>query len=314
MKKYIFSVVACLSCLKPCPGQNQVSDTIQISYQYEVVLVFTEPISGVPRVGSAEVAKKTQLDDRTIILQSNAAEMKKKNVSTLPNTSLTVKTDKGLYYFILTYKLEPDNLVITPDRFQPVYTYSATKTEQPAVQGDEEGKVVPDESYQDPLSMDESSETELTSQELSKLLSTLNKKRATSTQARPRQFNNLKMRMALTNIWVDRQNMYFKIVIENYSGIPYDINYFRYVITYSPWSLKQKSDPIEDKRPVGKLKATDQTIISGRSFSNIIAIKKFTLDKGQYFNIEVGEENGARKMAIPISRKVLINAEPLNNL
>lgn len=311
MKKYIFSVVACLSFLIPCPGQNQVSDTIQISYQYEVVLLFNEPISGVPRVGSAEVAKKTQLDDRTIILQSNAAEMKKKNVSILPNTSLTVKTSLGLYYFILTYKLEPDTLVITPDRFQPVYTYSTTKTEQSITQGDGEGKGVLNESFQDPLSED-TTEKELTSKELFKLLSTLNKKRATLTV--PRQFNNLKMRMALTNIWVDNQNMYFKIVIENYSGVPYDINYFRYVTSYGPWSFKQKSDPIEDKRPAGQLKDTDQTITSGRSFSNIIAIKKFTLDRGQYFNIEVGEENGARKMSIPISRKVLIKAEPLNNL
>ena len=318
MKNLRWPIWLCTLMPLTVQAQRQVSDTIQISYMYEVAVIFEEPLIKEPRLGSIKVAQYTQFDQRTVLLKSNGDEMTDKAVSRLPNTNLIIKTTKGIYNFILTFRKEPQHLFITPDQYQPVHVYKgeSAKSERAsanelAVAGTRSAHSNPD---LDPgFDSQQHGNISKSAKDVRVLLSGLNK-RGQNLDGLAVQKNNFKMRMGITNIWVDNEHLYFKILIENYSAIPYDINYFRYVTTFGQWSLKRKPDPIDDKILVAELKEAKRPINPGKTFSNVIAISKFTLDKGQIFNIQVGEDNGARLISIPISRKDLLKAEPLNNL
>ena len=289
-----------LLCLLVLPvfafAQRQVSDTIQISAVYSVTVIFKDPIQGIPNPGSAGVLID-KYDDYTLTIKADGKMLAELRRNDIPNTNLPVRTNNSFFNFILTYEKTPDRTFIGPDQYDPIYSYNSSQENQdtqttPTVSSTLEttGANIYNDDY--PML-----------KEMVKLDPDLS-----GVGLIDRQF---KIALEVTNVWVDSTSLYFKIVMENLSSVPYDVNYFRYFNTYGRFSLKQSTEPIAEKEPTHQLVANFKRPIIDKEFVNIIVFDKFTLNKKEHFNIQVGEINGARQITVSISRDVLLSAKPL---
>ena len=276
-----------------CQGQ-QVSDTIQISYLYNVTVLFDTQIKDDPYFGSGNIVKYEKLDDYTLMIKANGAEMQRRGVSKIPNSNMTVKTEKGIYNFILTYKKVPSRTFISSDKFKPIHLYRLSQVEPKPINA--KRNVV-------------KKHTNIT-----ELLDKLSKKKQTTFNLGKIDSRN-KTSVIITNVWVDDKYCYFKLMIENNSAIPYDIEYSRFFKSYGHWSIKQSTKPIEDVTPRFSLVNDENiTIHEDKAYINVLVFNKFTLNKGEFFNIQVGETNGARQLLVPVDRKSLIKAINIQHL
>ncbi|MEM9298459.1 MAG: DUF4138 domain-containing protein [Bacteroidota bacterium] len=264
---------------------GQVSDTIQISAFYDVTILFAENMTTEPSIGAAGIQKK-QIDERTLMVKADGRKMKQAGQKTLPNTNLTVHTKEGIFIFLLTYNNIPSRNFIRPTEYKPIFTFQSATQENPSIH--------PNQEYNEHSLLENLSNTE---------------PKLTGIGVYDRKF---KMRIEVTNIWVDSTSVYFKIVLDNYSNIPYNVNYFRYFTTYGRYSFKQQTEPLEQKKPSKQLLSDyDRPIVPDEQFTNVFIVDKFTLNKKEFFNVQVGEINGARQMTVSISREVLLTAVPI---
>ncbi|MEM6525498.1 MAG: DUF4138 domain-containing protein [Bacteroidota bacterium] len=264
---------------------GQVSDTIQISAFYDVTILFAENMTTEPSIGAAGIQKK-QIDKRTLMIKADGKKMKQAGQKTLPNTNLTVHTQEGIFIFLLKYNGIPSRNFIRPTEYKPIFTFQSATQENQSVnisQEYNEHSLLENLSYAGP--------------------------ELTGIGVYDRKF---KMKIEVTNIWVDSTSVYFKIVLDNFSNIPYNVNYFRYFTTYGRYSFKQQTEPLEQKKPSDQLLANyNSPIVPEEQFTNVFVIDKFTLNKKEFFNIQVGEINGARQMTVSVSREVLLAAVPV---
>jgi hypothetical protein len=290
----IFILLLVASGLQAQTKKRQVSDTIQISFLYNVTILFESPLVGEPFFGSNSAIINERVDANTLMIKVDGQKMLNLESSRIPNTNMLVKTSTGIYNFILTYNKVPNRTFITPSDYQPIHVYTKKETFEP-------------KSPTNPKAQTDSSK-------MLQQLKELNKSKHYFSDVGIID-SKLRMKMLMTNIWVDSTYIYFKVQIENLSSIPYDINYFHYVTTYGKFTLKRASDPIAEKTPVYQLvNPTGSSVAGGKEFINIVCFEKFTLSKLEYFNIQVGEVNGARQISIPISRKELFEAKAVPKL
>ena len=268
-------------------GQIQVSDTIDISYLYNVSIIFDEPITSEPLFGSSVAINFSQPDRNTITIKADGQWMAEHRVSRISNTNMTIRTTSKLYNFIISYDKQPKRTIITSNEFQPVHTYDnvITEIEDIPVEQDKEASL---SSILVPLSLEP--------QELVGVGVNASK---------------FKLLLTVPNIWVDDEYIYIKYIITNYSAVPYDIDYYRYVTTYKKFDFNQSTDPIEDLQAVASLKDSHNSITQGIDFINVIAFNKFTLNKKEFLNIQVGEKNGSRLISAAISWKHILEAQPI---
>lgn len=264
----------------------QVSDTVEVSYLYNVSILFEQSIIDQPRFGSSVALVYDQPDKNTINIKADGQYMLENKQGSIPNTNMTVRTTNKLYNFILTYNKTPSRTIVTPDQYNAVYVYK----EDPAPEQKElqENKEVAD--------------TALLSQLLYEPQAIYDIGHNAS---------SIKMTLTVSNIWVDSDKIYIKYVLENHSAVPYDIEYFRYVSTYKKWSFNRSTDPINEFQPTAKLRGSRESVVAGEPYVDVISFKKFTLNKKEYLNIQIGEENGARLISTPISWSDLLSADPL---
>lgn len=268
----------------------QVSDTIEISFLYNVTIIFSHDMIGKPYFGSNLAIVDEMIDERTLMVKVDGAAMLERGASSIPNTNMTIKTTEGIFNFILTYKKEPARIFVMPEEYHPIFKYPV----------------------KEPLKLAEPLINDST-----RMLSTF-----ASLDKEKTYFDylglvdpKLRMKMQVTNIWVDETYHYFKVSIENQSSIPYDLNYIRYITTYGKYTFKQTSDTSTDMKAEFTNKPLEGvTIPASATFTFIFAVNKFTLDKNQYFNIKIGEINGARQVVVPVGRKDLFEAKPLTKL
>jgi hypothetical protein len=271
---------------------SQVSDTVQVSFMYNVSILFDKPILDVPRFGSTLFIAYEKIDDRTLMLKVKGDVMLEKQVNSVPNTNMIISTADGIFNFILTFKKEPSRIWITSKEYKPIHSYSGIPTQQVR----EENPVITD------------------SIAITRTIAQLDNEKV-DFDGIGLIDNKLKIKMIVSNMWVDEKYNYFKIAIENLSSIPYEINYFYYFLSTEKYSLKQSTKPVIKKNVKYQLTEPENISIKPRkTFTNIIAIEKFTLAKGEYFNIQVGEVNGGRQILVPISRKDFFLAKNIQEL
>lgn len=264
----------------------QVSDTVEVSYLYNVSILFEQSIVDQPRFGSSVALVYDQPDKNTINIKADGQYMLEHKQGSIPNTNMTVRTTNKLYNFILTYNKTPSRTIVTPDQYNAVYVYKEESTP--------EEKELPENK--------DIADTTLLSQLLYEPQAIYDIGHNAS---------SIKMTLTVSNIWVDSDNIYIKYVLENHSAVPYDIEYFRYVSTYKKWSFNRSTDPITEFQPVAKLRGSRASIVEGEPYIDVISFKKFTLNKKEYLNIQVGEKNGARLISTPVSWSDLLAADPL---
>lgn len=274
----------------------QFSDSVEVSYLSKVMIVFPEAIKGTPVAGSA-IVKATSIDTKTLVLEGNEGLIKKftNQGKEVPGTNLLVTSGRSYYNFYISFKEFPTYGIIDPSMYKAIYTSS----------GDESASNVSSETKSGYQSYDVP-ETFAGGDLLTQL-----------DEAREKviyggEYRNVKLFYAVTNLWVNEKKLFVRVKVTNRSNTPYNIEYFRFFISDDKWGTNKKNTPrTEDLIETDKLREIRHTIEGNESYSNVFVFEKFTLFDKQNFNIQIGEENGGRKVTTSMNRKEMFIAETL---
>lgn len=295
---------ACLSLIS-ISGYGQTSDSIQVSYLSKVMVVFTEPIVGNPVIGSM-LANVEKRDDFTLIIEGNAEIIQKLN-GRVPPTNLLVKTTNSYYNFYVEYNKYPSRHIVTPDGYKAIYT-SDTPQKNESVVGTTKTPMetgVRNEPVKTPLVSGGFGKVPV--DRLMKLDS------SKSDLIFGGMYSGSRLFFTVSNMWVDSDYLYVRVSIENKASSPYDIDYFRFVLSDGKWGTNKKNTPrLEEKDVFDRLNEVRIQIEAGSTYTNVFVFEKFTLYKGQYFNVQVGEVDGGRKATINMSRSDMFRTKNIN--
>jgi conjugative transposon TraN protein len=189
-----------------------------------------------------------------------------------PETNLTVITGDGqLFHFVVHYSDKPDSftLPIGKEQEQPVILFESIMT------ADEFND------YADAL---------------------LDRNRRSSV----RSISKNDMRLALKDIRVHEEAMFFKVILTNRSNINYDTEFLKFFVRDS----KRAKRTATQELPIAILyKKGNETLIPGKSSVSIVfAVKKFTIPDNKHLVIQVMEENGGRHLQLKVKNKDIIHA------
>jgi conjugative transposon TraN protein len=123
------------------------------------------------------------------------------------------------------------------------------------------------------------------------------------------QNNKYQMVLALQDIFIHDDILYYRIYIRNNSSISFDMKSLKFIVNDRK-KVKRTSSQELEITPVYIGNPTEN--ISG--FGNITmvyAVKKFTIPDGKLLNINLFEEYGGRNLRLKVKNKDILNATPL---
>ena len=113
--------------------------------------------------------------------------------------------------------------------------------------------------------------------------------------------------LAINNIYIYQDKLYFVMSVGNTSSINYDISYIKFYIVDKK-KLKKASRQEVEKTPIFSFNSFE-TISAGTGDHPIIFVfDKFTIDNDKKLSIELGEKNGGRNISIDINQDLIIKA------
>ena len=115
----------------------------------------------------------------------------------------------------------------------------------------------------------------------------------------------------VNGIYIEKDVLFFQLVIENYSEINYDIDYIRFFITDKKTpkrtaTQQQELQPLFSAGNNDKIKANSKSAI-------VFAFKKFTIPEAKSLIIQIGEKNGGRNLRLKVSNNKIVEATPRCN-
>lgn len=117
------------------------------------------------------------------------------------------------------------------------------------------------------------------------------------------------VQLQLTGVYLREGVMYYRLRLENRSGIGYESGALRFSLRDRKRQARTASQELElvplDAPPVPALVAAG----AGQDF--VVALSKRTLPRGKYLAIELLEENGARHLLLKVPGRLLLQAAPL---
>lgn len=116
-----------------------------------------------------------------------------------------------------------------------------------------------------------------------------------------------KVFLAMNNIYVHNDRLYFVVSVGNTSNINYDINFIKFYIVDKK-KLKRASRQEVEKIPVYSFNNIDTINAQTNDHPIIFVFDKFTVDSDKKLVIELGEKKGGRNIAINITQDIIIKA------
>ena len=121
--------------------------------------------------------------------------------------------------------------------------------------------------------------------------------------------NKNQISLALSDIYIQGNHLYFRLDIENDSNIPYDIDQLKFYIQDKKRAKRTASQELEQKpdyiyREVAKLNGKS-------SASMVFVLPKFTIPDQKILRIHMIEKNGGRHLEIKVKNGSLVKAKIL---
>lgn len=113
--------------------------------------------------------------------------------------------------------------------------------------------------------------------------------------------------LAMNNIYVHNDKLYFCVTVGNASNINYDINYIKYY-TVDKKKLKKASNQEIEKIPIFSFNYLPTIEARTNDHPIIFVFDKFTIDNDKKLYIELGEKKGGRNIKINITQDLIIKA------
>jgi hypothetical protein len=121
-----------------------------------------------------------------------------------------------------------------------------------------------------------------------------------------------KMTFVVDGIYIKDSYLYFKVLSQNESSIPYDISAVNFMVESEKGKVKRETVPAPISKPIEYWFNEDQkSIVKGEIFSYVFALKKFTYSRKEHFFIEFWESKGARHVRIEIPFNQFLKAKQL---
>ena len=119
----------------------------------------------------------------------------------------------------------------------------------------------------------------------------------------------------LGDIYIKNDKLYFKVVFENTTNIPYDIEQIKFIIRGKKGKIKQQALQESEVNPIYIFNESNR--IEGKNSNQKTLTKIFVFDKFNYssekiFSIEVWESNGDRIFDMKVESSDLLKVKYLN--
>lgn len=116
-----------------------------------------------------------------------------------------------------------------------------------------------------------------------------------------------KVFLAMNNIYVYKDKLYFAVSVGNASPINYDINYIKFY-TVDKKKLKKASKQEIEMTPVFSFNNIGTIDAQTNDYPIIFVFDKFTIANDKKLVVELGEKKGGRNIAIDIGQDLIIKA------
>jgi conjugative transposon TraN protein len=116
-----------------------------------------------------------------------------------------------------------------------------------------------------------------------------------------------KVYLAMNNIYVHNDKLYFCVTVGNASNINYDIKYIKYY-TVDKNKLKKASNQEIEKIPIFSFNYLPTIDARTNDHPIIFVFDKFTIDNDKKLYIDLGEKKGGRNIKINITQDLIIKA------
>jgi len=124
------------------------------------------------------------------------------------------------------------------------------------------------------------------------------------------QQSKYQMNLALQDIFIHGNTLYYRIQIRNKSSISYDINSLKFLIKDRKKAKRTSSQEIE---LVPLFVGNDSDRIQAYASSTMIyAVRKFTIPDGKILRINLFEENGGRHLTLKVDNKDILKTKILS--
>lgn len=116
-----------------------------------------------------------------------------------------------------------------------------------------------------------------------------------------------KVYLALNNIFVAGDKLYFVVSAGNTSNIAYDIDYFKIGVKDKRRSRRSSIQEVE-KYPVYEFEKPDRIDPRTHIVTFVLVFDKFTIPGGKKLVFEMGEKGGGRALSYSLQEDLIINA------
>lgn len=252
------------------PGQLLVSETLYIPFNKTVHIILGEEIHKID-VGSQDVLYQTAHNR----LQLKAAQPE------FEETNLMVETSSGYALFLLRYAEAPKKLF---------YDYSKQF---------QKGNDTLEQAARQQQSAALANKSSAVKYKCEQVLKKKRHLRSIGMQAQ-------NVSAELECLLADKNALYFRIKINNESGISYEVD----LLGFSVCSVKNKRiEQCYELSPVYSLSADGLCIEQGSSGVFVFVFNKFTLAKPQRFIVDIQEKSGGRRCSFSLTSKELNDAK-----
>jgi conjugative transposon TraN protein len=120
-----------------------------------------------------------------------------------------------------------------------------------------------------------------------------------------------KLYLALNNIFVSGNKLFFIVSVGNMSNINYDIDYFKLTVKNKK-NVEASSIQEIEKLPVFSYKKPETIQGSTKLQSFVLVFEKFTIPAERKLVFEMGEKNGGRTISYSVKQDLIIDALVIN--
>lgn len=116
--------------------------------------------------------------------------------------------------------------------------------------------------------------------------------------------------VSLRGLFIKDQVLYCKIALRNTSNVRYDLDFIRFFIRDKNM-VRQSSRQELEVLPLYVYPEPFLAVEGKQTVENVFAFPKFTIPNGKVLQVRVGERNGGRAVALPVSNRRLVKAAVL---
>lgn len=272
-------------------SKAQKIDTIEVGYNKTVVLIFSTPVIS-DDIGSEDVLVAKE---REMIKLAGAIDRFKE-------TTLFVETEDGYYSYIIKYSSNPKKLSLF---------YPATKVTYAKGGGAVSSSNAKTVSVNNPNGSSGGNAKELGVDKDNNFYS-----KCDDIAHRSNSINDLgvlssKLHLMLSDIYINNDNLFFKVTMKNNSNIDYDIELIRFVIKSKKGKIKQAAVQETILEPVYVYNGEKNEIQGKDGLIKVFCFKKFTFSEEKKLFIELWENGGERILSFNVPSERIINTKKL---